>query len=65
MSFMRREFPTIILTAAGVLMLLAFFTTFDVFTTVKGTLTTWTVVISATSVWLGFVYMAYAQYRNA
>jgi len=62
-SFARRELPTILLTACGVLMLLAFFTPFDAFQTVKGTLTTWTIVISATSTWLGFIYMGYAQYR--
>lgn len=63
MSFMRREFPTIILTACGVIMLLAFFTPFEAFTTIKGTLTAWTIVIASTSTWLGFAYMSYAQYR--
>ena len=63
MSFARRELPTIILTACGVLMLLAFFTPFEAFTTIKGALTAWTIVISATSTWLGFAYMSYAQYR--
>jgi hypothetical protein len=63
MSFTRRELPTIILSACGVLMLLAFFTPFEAFTTIKGTLTAWTIVISATSTWLGFAYMSYAQYR--
>ena len=63
MSFTRRELPTIILTACGVLMLLAFFTPIEAFTKIKGTLTAWTIVISATSTWLGFAYMSYAQYR--
>jgi hypothetical protein len=63
MSFARRELPTILLTACGVLMLLAFFTPFKEFTTIKGILTSWTIVVAATSTWLGFAYMSYAQYR--
>ncbi len=64
MSFMRRELPTIIVSACGVIMLLSFFTTFEVFTTIKATLTAWTIVIASTSTWLGFAYMSYAQYRT-
>lgn len=61
---MRRELPTIIVSACGVIMLLSFFTTFEVFTTIKATLTAWTIVIASTSTWLGFTYMSYAQYRT-
>jgi hypothetical protein len=59
----RNTLPKIIVTACGVLMLLAFFTPYGFFAQIMKYLTSWTVIISAIATWLGFFYMAYAQWR--
>jgi len=63
MSFVRRELPTAILALCGILLILEFFIPSPILQAIKSELTTWSVIIAATSCWLGFIYMAYAQLR--
>jgi len=53
-----------VLSFVGVVVLLAFFTTLDIFQTLNGVFTSWIPVVSAASVGLGLIYMVYAQYMN-
>lgn len=64
MAVFRREIPTAVLSFIGIVILLAFFTTFDIFETLDGVFTSWIPVVSAVSVGLGLIYMIYAQYMN-
>jgi hypothetical protein len=64
MAMFRREIPTAVLSFVGIMVLLAFFTTLDIFETLNGVFTSWIPVVSAVSVGLGIIYMAYAQYMN-
>jgi len=64
MATIQREIPKELLIISGVVMLLAFFLTFDIFTELKATLSSWTVLLSAISVWLGPVYAVNAQLMN-
>ena len=60
---LRREIPRIIVMVFGVLMILGSYTTIPFFDTIKAELTSWTMTISAVSVWLGAVYATYANYQ--
>jgi hypothetical protein len=64
MSVFKREIPTWVLSLIGIIILLAFFTTLDIFQTLNGIFTSWIPVVSAASVGLGLIYMIYAQYMN-
>jgi hypothetical protein len=64
MATVQREIPKAILIISGIVMLLAFFTDFGVFTEWKATLSSWTVLLSAVSVWLGPIYAVNAQMMN-
>ena len=62
-NIIRREIPKIIVMVFGILMLLGSYTTIPIFDTIKAELTSWTMIISAVSVWLGAVYASYANYQ--
>jgi hypothetical protein len=64
MAIFRREIPTAVLSFVGIVVLLAFFTTLDIFESLNGVFTSWIPVVSAASVGLGLIYMVYAQYMN-
>jgi len=65
--FIRKQLPIYLATVLGILMILAYFTEFDIFGQFKGIATNWVVLISAVTVALGFVYMSnalFALYRR-
>ena len=62
-TILRREVPKIIVMVFGILMILGSYTTIPIFDTIKAELTSWTMTISAVSVWLGAVYATYANYQ--
>lgn len=59
----RREIPKFIVIVFGLLMILGSYTTIPFFDTVKAELTSWTMTISAVSVWLGAIYATFANYQ--
>jgi hypothetical protein len=61
--FVRKQLPIIIASILGILMILAYFTTFDIFAQFKGIATSWVVIVSAVTVAMGFVYMTNAQIK--
>jgi len=63
MSTLKKEVPKIIVMVFGILMILGSYTTIPLFDTIKSELTSWTMTISAVSVWLGAVYATYANYQ--
>jgi hypothetical protein len=64
MAVFKREIPTWVLSFVGIVVMLAFFTTLDIFESLNGVFTAWIPVVSAASVGLGLIYMVYAQYMN-
>jgi hypothetical protein len=58
--FIRRTLPIIIGSILGIIMLLNYFTGFDIFTQITGVATNWVVIISAVTVALGLSYMSNA-----
>jgi len=63
MSTLKKEIPKLIVMVFGILMILGSYTTIPIFDTLKSELTSWTMTISAVSVWLGAVYATYANYQ--
>jgi len=63
-NVLRKEIPNLLITLAGLVMLVSFFLQIDILNTWKGSLSAWTVIIASVSVWLGLFYMGYAQLMN-
>ena len=63
MSTIKKEIPKLIVIVFGILMILGSYTTIPIFDTLNAELTSWTMTISAVSVWLGAVYATYANYQ--
>lgn len=62
-QLVRKQIPLVICSILGILMILAYFTPFDIFAQFRGIATNWVVVISAVTVAMGFIYMTNAQIK--
>lgn len=62
-QLVRKQIPLVICSVLGILMILSYFTPFEVFAQFKGIATNWVVIISAVTVAMGLVYMTNAQIK--
>ena len=63
-SFLKSEIPKIVLFVAGLITILGFFLPYELGTQMRTTISSWTVIISNTSVFLGLYYMVTSQIRE-
>ena len=63
-TFIKTDLPKIVLAITGIVTILSFFLPIDAIVDTKATISSWTVIISNTSIFLGLYYMVTSQYKE-
>lgn len=63
-TFMSREFPLVLIFVCGILVIVPFFFPNPTLDAVKAELGTWAVIIQNVTIFLGLIYMTFAQWRT-